>query len=630
MAAVRGVPEKSVKNAVLNSFAIWILDSRATDYNNYSLEYFDDYHKIHGIFVQLPNGETVAATHIGEIRLQVDVLFQNVLYIPSFAFNIISASKLAKQSGYEIVMGANSCTIQGHLEMMAGFAKEDNGLYLITHPPVKKRNPPSDSSTNVQCNSLSVETWHNRIGHYRINKIHSLNFSAKIKVARIDNGGEFMMTAFLNENGIVHPRSCVHTPPQNGVAERKHHYILNVARELRFQSGLPMTFWGHCVLHSSFLINILPIAEKIPFEILFGKAVNYDQLKSFGCLCFGATISQGRNKMQSRARKCVFIGFPANVKGYMYDMADKSIFFSPTLPLILISITTDISPTLVSTDECASSRDILCSTGRGNAEADSGNAENSGELEIDINVDLGNDNNEDSGNEIETIDKFISYDNLQPSHKFCTLSISSTHELQSYNEVVKHEEWRKAMQTEIEALVENNTWTLTDLPPGKIPIGGRWVYKIKHKADAKKQATISRSSSEVEYRALASTTCEIQWLLYLLANLKICFDSPIALFCDNKSVVAIGENYVFHERTKHIEIDFHFVRQKVHEGVIKLRVIPSNKQVVDGFTKALSKPLFDSFHTKLSLQDVHAPAYTGLMKEPPSSNQQQLSKKTTV
>ncbi|XP_031116789.1 uncharacterized protein LOC116020454 [Ipomoea triloba] len=130
----------------------------------------------------------------------------------------------------------------------------------------------------------------------------------------------------------------------------------------------------------------------------------------------------------------------------------------------------------------------------------------------------------------------------------------------------------------------------------------------------KKQATISRSSSEAEYRALASTTCEIQWLIYLLTDLKVEVNNPVALFCDNTSAIAIGENHVFHERTKHIEIDCHVVRQKVQEGVIKLLGINSHNQIADGFTKALSKPLFDVYHAKLGLQDLHAPAYEGLMK----------------
>ncbi|XP_019162633.1 PREDICTED: uncharacterized protein LOC109159077 [Ipomoea nil] len=131
----------------------------------------------------------------------------------------------------------------------------------------------------------------------------------------------------------------------------------------------------------------------------------------------------------------------------------------------------------------------------------------------------------------------------------------------------------------------------------------------------KKQATVSRSSSEAEYRALTSTVCEIQWFLYLLADLEMKPKTPTALFCDNKPAIAIGENHVFHERTKHIEIDCHVVKQKVSEGVIKLMSIPSHKQLVDGFTKALPRLLFDGFHSKLGLQDIHAPAYERVMKQ---------------
>ena len=77
----------------------------------------------------------------------------------------------------------------------------------------------------------------------------------------------------------------------------------------------------------------------------------------------------------------------------------------------------------------------------------------------------------------------------------------------------------------------------------------------------KKQNTMSRSSSEAEYRALATSTCELQWLTYLLNDLKICCSKPATLYCENQSALYIVSNPVFHERTKHLEIDCHLVRE---------------------------------------------------------------------
>ncbi|XP_019186527.1 PREDICTED: uncharacterized protein LOC109181229 [Ipomoea nil] len=132
---------------------------------------------------------------------------------------------------------------------------------------------------------------------------------------------------------------------------------------------------------------------------------------------------------------------------------------------------------------------------------------------------------------------------------------------------------------------------------------------------SKKQATVSRSSSEAEYRALAATVCEIQWLTYLLHDLKVSVTKPAVLFCDSKSAVAIAENYVFHERTKHIEIDCHVVREKVTKGLIKLLSVSTKNQTADGFTKPLPTSLFHCFINKLGIQNLYAPAYRGVLEK---------------
>nr|GMD22353.1 Retrovirus-related Pol polyprotein from transposon TNT 1-94 [Ipomoea batatas] len=140
------------------------------------------------------------------------------------------------------------------------------------------------------------------------------------------------MNNFFSENGIIHQRSCVNTPQQNAIVERKHQHILNVARALRFQAHLSLEFWGHCVMHAVYIINRLPspvIECSSPYQQLYGEVPDITNLKVFGCLCYAATLSGNRHKMAPRGRKRLFIGIPAGTKGYMlYDLNDGSIFVS--------------------------------------------------------------------------------------------------------------------------------------------------------------------------------------------------------------------------------------------------------------------------------------------------------------
>ena len=119
--------------------------------------------------------------------------------------------------------------------------------------------------------------------------------------------------------------------------------------------------------------------------------------------------------------------------------------------------------------------------------------------------------------------------------------------------------------------------------------------------NSKKQSSTSRSTCESEYRALAQCSCEAIWLRRLLGELKILDNKPTNLYCDNQSSIKLSYNPVFHERSKHFEVDFHYTRQKVENKSIQVEFISSQDQPADILTKSLGRTKFEECRLKLHL-----------------------------
>ncbi|PKU62899.1 Retrovirus-related Pol polyprotein from transposon TNT 1-94 [Dendrobium catenatum] len=122
----------------------------------------------------------------------------------------------------------------------------------------------------------------------------------------------------------------------------------------------------------------------------------------------------------------------------------------------------------------------------------------------------------------------------------------------------------------------------------------------------KKQSTVAKSSTEAEYRALASATSDIIWLRRLLTDFAIPPTSPTTVFCDSASAIALAHNPVFHARTKHIEIDYHFISHHILQGAIAVHHLHSLDQPADILTKLLSPTRFNLLRDKLTICSTNA------------------------
>ena len=115
---------------------------------------------------------------------------------------------------------------------------------------------------------------------------------------------------FVVSKGIIHQTSCVNTPQQNSIVERKHGHLLNVARALMIQSHLSKIYWSYFVIHVAHIINMLPtpiLNYSSTHEMLYKTKEDFNDWKVFGSSCYASTLSTNRRKFYPRTSKCVLL-----------------------------------------------------------------------------------------------------------------------------------------------------------------------------------------------------------------------------------------------------------------------------------------------------------------------------------
>ena len=154
----------------------------------------------------------------------------------------------------------------------------------------------------------------------------------RLKVLRSDNGGEYTSKEFeehLKSNGIVHQRTIPKCPEQNGTAERQNRTLMEMVRSMLASSKLPRRFWAEALNTATYLRNRCPtraLEGITPVELLTGNKPMVGHLKVFGCAAYCHVPNDEQRKLDSKSRKCIFLGYSENQKGYrLYDLERKRI-----------------------------------------------------------------------------------------------------------------------------------------------------------------------------------------------------------------------------------------------------------------------------------------------------------------
>ncbi|KAJ0666336.1 putative RNA-directed DNA polymerase [Helianthus annuus] len=369
-------------------------------------------------------------------------------------------------------------------------------------------------------------------------------FKREIQILRSDNGGgEFVnnsMKQFCQEKGIIHQTSCAHTPEQNGVSERKNRFLLEVTRALMIESQVPKYYWPEALVTATYLMNRLPTRAlnlKTPLQTFseFHKPPSTLTLEPriFGCSVFVHLPKTDHSKLDACAEKCVFVGYGINQHGYRcYNPKTRHMYTTMNCDFLeteYFYATQHTGQGEKTTDDALSWIEWIPSSEEVNHEAQRSSQSTSPE---------GSTTNNDPPNLVSEVeqsqvepDKYVlpprsnrgvppkryspekearssrypmanvATGDLSPEAKAFATSLCSEEIPTTVEQALESKEWREAMKVEMDALNKNSTWEKCTLPPGKKPVGCRWVFTIKYKADG----TIERYKARLVAKGYTQT-----------------------------------------------------------------------------------------------------------------------------
>ncbi|KAL4355035.1 hypothetical protein GQ457_06G000650 [Hibiscus cannabinus] len=308
----------------------------------------------------------------------------------------------------------------------------------------------------------------------------------KIMCLRTDNGKEYLSTEFtiyLQEHKIRRQLTCPNTPQQNGVAERKNRHLVETCRSMLHAKNVPGRFWAECMKTTAYVINRLPQAKLgsiSPHEKLWKIKPTVSHLKVFGCVCYVFVPDHLRSKFDKKAIRCIFVGYDDARKGWKEEVSKDNKECE--------AIASDPS------EERDSSTSKYKSPWKTGIHRSTSEELRSSQIKVD--------------EPIQELRRSTRHRQPNPRYANTTLVNESIPiEPSNYEEATRNSEWKKAMEEEIKALNENQTWDLVPKPKDVKPISCKWVYKVKTRPDG----SIERYKARLVARALAASKSWKLW-----------------------------------------------------------------------------------------------------------------------
>ena len=354
----------------------------------------------------------------------------------------------------------------------------------------------------------------------------------RIRIFATDNGTEYTnkrIKTILENKGITHQLSPVYTKEPNGIIERVNRTLTNKVRCLLANSNLPKTLWGEACLAATYLYNRTPhssINFKTPYERKYGAKPDISNIKTFGSICYYKNKGSSLTKLDDKAIKGVLVGFHENLYK-VYNTQTKKCFWVRDIHILDNNFvtsddsTTETKPEHIKIDTFVPNMRDVSHTRAGQMQLSSqtnfnlspGNACKPQKTIHQTQAQAADQLYDDDIDELALLANFNNEPNTYKQATSCPDS----------------EQWQQAMQKEIDELERQQTWSITELPKGKSPLKGRWVYKLKTDLNGNiikyKARWVVKGFSQIlgiDFLDTFSTTCrpESYRIIFILAMHK--------------------------------------------------------------------------------------------------------------